>query len=452
MYAIVDIETTGGKFNEESITEIAIYKFDQIQVVDQFISLVKPDRPIQPFVVELTGITDKMLKNSPEFFKVAKRIIEITENCIIVAHNAEFDYRILRTEFKRLGYDFKRKSLCTVQLSKKLIPGLESYKLGRLVRSLGIPISDRHRAQGDALATLKLFELLLQKDKKKVILNSFIKELHQSNIKSKHLKIIDQMPNDIGVYYIYDKESIIYIGKSKDLKKRVISHLTSSGSKAIKIQNQIDKISYDQTGNELLALLKEQQEIKENQPKLNFIYKYKLFPIGIKLIKDINGYNNLKIEQIRVNQQYLFVFKNKVNALKKLNLWIEDYNLCENLTSLSNKKSVCVKYEFKQCKGACCLGEDPLSYNARLKILLSSLNFDFSTFILIDKGRNINEKSFILIENYLIKGYGYYELNHQIKSLDKIKNRLVEIDHNQDAHTIIHNYITKKKFKEIIQL
>ena len=452
MYAIVDIETTGGKFNEEAITEIAIYKFDQNQVIDQFISLVKPDRPIQPFVVGLTGITDKMLKNSPKFFQIAKRIIEITDGCILVAHNAEFDYRILRTEFKRLGYDFKRKSLCTVQLSKELIPGLESYKLGRLVRNLGIPISDRHRAQGDALATVKLFELLIQKDKKKIILNSYIKGLHQPNIKSKYIKIIDQIPSEIGVYYIYDKDSIIYIGKSKNLKKRVNTHLTSLGSKAIKIQNQIDKISYDQTGNELLALLKEQQEIKENQPKLNLIYKYQLFPIGIRLIKDTNGYDNLKVEQIKNKQQYLFVFNNKINALNKLNLWINDYNLCQNLTSLSNNKSVCIQYDIKLCKGACCSKEGSKSYNKRMKNLFKDLKFTFPTFIMIDKGRSINEKSFVLIENYLIKGFGYYELNHQIKSLDRIRNRLVKIDHNQNVFSIVYNYMRLKKFKEIIQL
>ena len=218
MYAIVDIETTGGKFNEEAITEIAIYRFNKSQITDQFISMVKPDRTIEPYVVGLTGINNKMLINSPKFFEIAKRIIEITSDCILVAHNAEFDYRMLRTEFNRLGYDFKRKSLCTVQLSKELIPNLKSYKLGRLVRSLGIPISNRHRAQGDALATLKLFELLIQKDKKKIILNSLIKELYKNktNIRSKHIKIIDQVPSDTGVYYIYDKSSIIYIRKTKN--------------------------------------------------------------------------------------------------------------------------------------------------------------------------------------------------------------------------------------------
>ena len=167
MYAILDIETTGGKYNEEGVTEIAIYHHDGQKITDQFISLVNPERPIQPFVEKLTGINCKILRNAPRFFEIAKRIIEITENCLIVAHNADFDYRILRTEFSRLGYNFNRNSLCTVTLSQQLLPEMKSYKLGKLVRALGIPISDRHRAQGDALATVKLFELLLEKDSNK---------------------------------------------------------------------------------------------------------------------------------------------------------------------------------------------------------------------------------------------------------------------------------------------
>ena len=165
MYAILDIETTGGQFNEEGITEIAIYKFDGHEVVDQFISLINPEIPIQPFVVKLTGINNAMLRSAPKFYEVAKRIIEITQDCIIVAHNASFDYRILRTEFRRLGYDFNSNTICTVELSKKLIPDQPSYSLGKLVRSLGIPIADRHRATGDAMATVKLFKMLLAKKK-----------------------------------------------------------------------------------------------------------------------------------------------------------------------------------------------------------------------------------------------------------------------------------------------
>ncbi len=222
MYAVVDIETTGGKFNEEGITEIAIHKFDGHQIVDSFISLVNPERDIQPFVVNLTGINNKMLRNAPKFFEVAKRIIEITTDCILVAHNTSFDYRILRTEFKRLGFEFERKTLCTVELSKQLIPDLESYKLGRLCRTLGIPVTDRHRANGDALATVKLLQLLLDKDLGKTIITATVKQELITELSPKLTTIIDDLPTKTGVYYIHKADGkIIYIGKSKNIKKRV---------------------------------------------------------------------------------------------------------------------------------------------------------------------------------------------------------------------------------------
>ena len=237
MYAILDIETTGGQFNEEGITEIAIYKFDGHQIVDQFISLVNPEIPIQPFVVKLTGINNAMLRSAPKFYEVAKRIIEITEGCVLVAHNADFDYRILRTEFRRLGYDFNTKTLCTVELSKKLLPEQTSHSLGKLVRALGIPMADRHRASGDAMATVKLFKMLLDKDLEKEIISSLIKSEIQKGIAPKLLDIIANLPSKTGVYYIHNEKSkIIFIGKSRNIKKRVNQHFTGITKSAKKIQ------------------------------------------------------------------------------------------------------------------------------------------------------------------------------------------------------------------------
>lgn len=219
MYTILDIETTGGKYNEEGITEIAIHKFDGHQVVDKFISLVNPEKEIQPFVSNLTGINSKMLRTAPKFHEVAKRIVEITEGSVLVAHNAQFDYRILRTEFRRLGFNFERKTLCTVDLSKNLLPDAESYSLGKLVRSLGIPMSDRHRANGDAIATLKLFKLLLSKDSSKTIIKEVVRRETQGELSQRQLDMVEQMPSETGVYYMHDKKGdILFLGKSTYIK------------------------------------------------------------------------------------------------------------------------------------------------------------------------------------------------------------------------------------------
>jgi len=276
LYAILDIETTGGKFNEEGITEIAIYKFDGHQIVDQFISLVNPEREIQPFVVNLTGINSGMLKNAPKFYEVAKRIVEITEECVLVAHNANFDNRILTTEFRRLGFTFERKTLCTVELSKKLIPDLASYKLGKLCRALGIPVSSRHRADGDAIATVQLFKLLLNKDADKVIVKQAIKLENNKTLAPKLLSILDELPSKEGVFYIHNKTSeILYIGKGKNIKKTVNQLFLRTSKRAKILQKKVVTISFEETGNELIAQLKYSEEIFINKPQYNFKTKQK---------------------------------------------------------------------------------------------------------------------------------------------------------------------------------
>ena len=271
MYAIVDIETTGGKFNEEGITEIAIYKFDGHEVVDQFISLVNPEKDIQPFVVNLTGINNGMLVNAPKFHEVAKRIVEITTDCILVAHNASFDSRILATEFRRLAYVYEPKTLCTVELSQQLIPDLPSYKLGRLCKSLGIPISSRHRADGDALATVQLFKLLLNKDTEKTIIKQAVKNDNPKKLAPKLLTILDNLPSNTGLFYVHNGTSkILYIGKGKNIRKAVNQLFLRTSKKAKYLQKNVTSITYEETGNDLIANLKFSEEIKINKPVYNY--------------------------------------------------------------------------------------------------------------------------------------------------------------------------------------
>ena len=452
MYAILDIETTGGKYNEEGITEIAIYQHNGQKVTDQFISLVNPERPIQPFVEKLTGINSKMLRNAPRFFEVAKRIIEITENCLIVAHNTDFDYRILRTEFKRLGYNFEKNSLCTVSLSQELLPDMESYKLGKLVRSLGIPISDRHRAQGDALATVKLFELLLEKDSGKEILKSQIKALHAHQVPSKYLSIIEELPTATGVYYLHNAVGdVLYIGKSNNIQKRVRTHLTGTDLKSKKIQKKLHKVNFETTCSELIALLKEQHEIKKNQPQINKDGRYRLYPMGIKIDQETD-YHQLILEQVRNDKEYLVVFKNSRVAKHLMIQWIEDHQLCHKHSSLKDSDGACFAYKNDRCKGACLEQESPESYNERLSQLQDKNNYPHDHFLMIGIGRKDGEYSFIYIDNQCFKGYGFYELNHQIKNKEKILNRMIAMEDNSDCRALILSHIKKNKFRKLIPL
>jgi DNA polymerase-3 subunit epsilon len=200
-YLIVYIETTGGSPKSSKITEIAIYKHDGNQVIDEFVTLLDPQMEIPEFIVRLTGITNEMVQGKPRFYEVAKKVIEFTEGCIFVAHNVGFDYGIIRHEFRSLGYDFRRPHLCTVRASRYIIPGMASYSLGKLSRELGIVLAGRHRASGDALATAELFTLLVQKDPGN--LSSFIQQ--EVNPKILHpnldLETLDNLPGKQAFTY-----------------------------------------------------------------------------------------------------------------------------------------------------------------------------------------------------------------------------------------------------------
>jgi len=453
MYAILDIETTGGKYNEEGITEIAIYRFDGQEIVDQFSSLVNPEREIQPFVVNLTGITSAMLKGAPKFFEVAKRIIEITDGCILVAHNAQFDNRILATEFDRLGYPFEIESLCTVELAQKLIPDMPSYSLGKLVRSLGIPISDRHRAQGDAKATVELFKLLLSKDTAKEIVTESIRKDPKKQMEPKLLDLISAAPTSTGVYYMHNTSGkIIYIGKSKNIQKRLTQHFTGDNRKSKKIQLQVASVTYETTGSELIALLKESEEIKRVKPIYNRALRKSVYNYQLVSFKDEQGYINLKIEKADGRKKAITTFTNYQQAKTVLFKITETHQLCQKLTGLYVGKNSCFQYEVKECNGACISQESPEVYNERVSAFLLDNSYENKHMLIIDRGRVVDERSVILIENGQYMGFGFYQLNFQINNPEVLRSIITPMENNRDAQHIIQGYLRKNKVLKTIKL
>ena len=394
-----------------------------------------------------------MLKSAPKFYEIAKRIVEITEGCILVAHNAKFDSRVLKTEFNRLGFSFERKTLCTVELSKQLIPNLPSYSLGKLVRSLGIPVSDRHRAAGDATATVKLFKMLLDKDIEKTIIKEAIRTEPKYQMEPKLTEIISNLPAVTGVYYIHKHDGeIIYIGKSKNIKSRINQHFTGQTTKSKKIRLEVATVSYEKTGSELVALLKESEEIKRNKPKFNRALRRTIFTHGLFSFKDSNGYINLKIERIKGNQKPITTFSN-INAGKSfINKMIEKKQLCQKLCGLYKTKSACFGYDIKTCLGACVSVESDEAYNKRVLSLIKSNNFKDQNMILIDSGREVDERSAILIENGVYKGFAYFNLNFQINKIDVLKSILTPMEHNKDAKHIIQSFMRRNKRLKIIKI
>lgn len=451
MYAVLDIETTGGKFNEEGITEIAIYKFDGHDIVDQFISLVNPEIPIQAFVVQLTGINNAMLKLAPKFHEIAKRIVEITNDCVIVAHNAPFDYRILKTEFRRLGYDFNAKTLCTVELSKILLPEQPSHSLGKLVRALGIPIADRHRASGDAIATLKLFKLLLEKDMQNLIVSELIKSEISKGIAPKLQDILDHLPSNTGVYYIHDTSGkIIYIGISKNIKKRLTHHFTGVTIICKKIQAEVFNVTYAETGSELIAQIKEAEELKTNDPILNRNQAKKSYHFALYAETDKNEYLNLKIGKFDRNKSEILLFSSPAEAKNALIQIMSNYQLCQKSTGIFQNNITCYQNDNVGCNGNCQKQNLPNEYNIKVQEFIAKNTFQNQNIIIVDRGRSISEKSAVLVENGICIGYAFYDLNYQIHKIDILKNILIPVENKIDIKCIVQRYLRKSKSYKII--
>ena len=402
-------------------------------------------------MVNLTGINNKMLRNAPKFHEVAKRILEITEDAIFVAHNTSFDYRVLKTEYNRLGYNFKRNTLCTLELSKKLILDMDSYSLGKLTKQLGIPLTQRHRASGDALATVKLFKLLLDKDLDKNIIIDNIKNTNKSNLPKNLNEILNELPSSTGIYYMHNKNSeIIYIGKSKNIKKRVNQHFTGKDSKSHKLQINTISVSYDETGSELIALLKESNQVKLHKPIYNRKLRKSIYPFGIYKNTDVNNYINLSISKINSDNDPLTTFKNMNNAISFLNKLINENDLCQKLCGIYKSNNSCFRYTINECSGACIKLEDSDQYNNRLTKAIKYLNFKNKNFAIIDKGRNIEENSFVLVENGLFIGLGYFNLNFQINNIEVLKKILISMEHNKDSQQIIQSSLKKSKGIKIL--
>jgi len=379
MYAIIDIETTGLSPVNEKITEIAIYLHDGEKITDSYTTLINPERRISAHITQLTGITNEMVENAPKFWEIAKDIVTLTDKKIFVAHNASFDYNFIRSEFKSLGYNFSRDRLCTVKLSRKIIPGFKSYSLGNLCNSLNIQVTNRHRAMGDAFATVKLFELLLQKDEtlgKKT--NSKFYNIEASKIAS--------LPEETGVYYFYNQQGdIIYIGKSKDIRSRVFSHFNNDGtSKSIRMTDEIFDISYELTGSELVALLLESNEIKMHKPKFNRRQRRSLNHTGVFKSIDEFGYITFTVKGIK-DELPIVSFNSLQEAKDRLFLLTEKYNLCQKLCGLYETSGPCFFHQIKKCNGACVQKEPVEIYNNRVQQMLDELSLAWKDFIVIDK-------------------------------------------------------------------
>ncbi len=455
MFAIIDIETTGGSARLEKITEIAIYLHDGEKITGEYKTLVNPERNIPYFITNLTGITNEMVGSAPRFFEIAKTIVELTEGRTFVAHNARFDYSFIRQEFKSLGFNYKRNLIDTVTLSRKLFPGHRSYSLGNICRDLRIDIAGRHRAEGDALATVRLFEMLLRRDLE--INGSYSNLIRNTRISKLNpgldLSRIGDIPEEPGVYYFYNENGdLIYIGKSRNLQQRINTHLSNNTTnRAMEMRDLIADIDWEATGSELIALLRESSEIKDNKPIYNRAQRRTGFQWGIFSFTDNQGYLNFRFGTIDSDDDPLSVFTSRERAKSKLVSLTETYELCQKLSGLYECNGACFQYHVGICKGACCGREAPSDYNIRAKKAAEEFIFSRNNFIIIDRGRTEEERSAVKIINGKYAGYGYFNINDLGFGLTAVHDCIKPATANNDVQVILKTYLRHNKVEKIIK-
>jgi len=442
MYAIVDIETTGGHASAHGITEVAIVIHNGAEVVQRFQTLINPCAPIPIYIQALTGIDNQMVQDAPLFGQVAEHIFDLLKDKTFVAHNVNFDYSFIRHHLLVAGFDLHIPKLCTVRLGRKIFPGLPSYSLGKFCRQMGIENHSRHRAMGDADATAHLFHLMLQNDKDGHITGSLKQKNKEHSLPPNvpHIQV-SGLPDAPGVYYFHDqKGKIIYVGKAKSLKKRVKSHFTNNRADQQKQEflRNIYQVTHQTCGTELLAFILEAVEIKRLWPKYNRAQKHPEYTYGLYRFEDQRGYTRLAIDKWTKYSAPLYTCSSLLEGYNLLNRLIAGFDLCPKLCFVQRNNEPCPRNLTKPC--ACQNTETIQRYNKRVTKATDHLKQALSTFAIRDKGRTDEEHSYILIENGEFYGMGYVSDGLPVNELALIKTHLTPYPGNGYIKSMVANY------------
>jgi DNA polymerase III subunit epsilon len=454
MYAIVDIETTGGYAENHRITEIAIVHHDGLQAGKTFRTLVNPGRSIPSYITGLTGITTEMVLNAPRFEEIASEVYEWLNGKIFVAHNAHFDYSFLKKEFEQASVVWQTKKLCTVRLSRKIIPGLRSYSLGSISESLGIHIADRHRAGGDAEATVKVFDVLLKRDHEGHIAKALKRNSGETILPPNLPKQdFDALPAKPGVYYFLNaRGQVIYVGKAANIKKRIAGHFTGDAREWSRqnIRNEIHRVQYELTGNEMIALIFESQEIRRLWPKYNQAQKYRVEEWGVYSYEDRNGYLRFSVNTIMKGSQPLVRLSSKGDAWNYLWEKVHRYELCPKLCGLQATKGLCFQHQTGECHGACQEIESPKKYNKRVMKMLETIRQKGDSLAIIGKGRTSAEQSLVLIKEGSYVGHGFTDRKISFKDFTEAQ-RFVRVGvETPTVHNLVSSYLANLKEDEVV--
>lgn len=413
---IVDIETTGGNVTYDRITEIGIVEVTA-EGVNEWSTLINPRVPIPASISALTGITNDMVATAPYFEQVAKEILLRLQGKLFIAHNVRFDYGFIRNEFSRLAYTFKAKLMCTVKLSRFLYADRQGHSLEKIIARHQIFVSNRHRALDDAKATYT-FIAIAEEEKGEALVNAALKHQYrkESLPASFDAHLIDDLPNMPGVYYFWgEHKELLYVGKSINIRKRVLSHFTADhkSSREMKICQQTRNITFDITAGELSALLLESQQVKELQPLYNRRLRRVSNFYSIHLEEGANGILIPKIiptaEIFPLRKKLYGLFPSHKKAMQAMQLTCNDHNLCYHVCGLEKQnKRACSGHQLKKCAGYC-VGKQPAVIH-NLKMLQGLATLALTTWpyegpiALIENNQSIGNEHHILVDNWCVLG------------------------------------------------
>lgn len=439
MYAIVDIETTGSHPQGNGITEIAVVLHDGNQVEGRYETLINPGYAIPPYIVQLTGITNEMTAAAPRFEEVAHKIYNLLNNRIFIAHNVNFDYSFVKYSLRAAGYDWNPKKLCTLKLSRKAFPGMHKYGLGHICRTLDITVSNRHRAGGDATATAVLFGKILEKGGDKLI-KDFLKKENREQILPPNLPAeqVNNLPYVPGVYYFHDAhDKVIYVGKAKVLKNRVVSHFTglNTGKKRQEFLRNIHKVTFKECPSEFTAFILESVEIKRLWPAYNLSQKHFEHKYGIYSFEDSRGYRRLAIDKKRKYFEPVVSFNLLTDAHRMLWKIVREHELHPALCFLDKSTSVDHQYPDREI------------YNTRVDNALINMRSQLSTYAILEPAAFGNKNVCVLVENGKFYGMGAIQENMNFTDIEKLKRNITQYPENEAIKSIIRSYILKHPSK-----
>ncbi|WP_026933707.1 exonuclease domain-containing protein [Christiangramia echinicola] len=446
-FAITDIETTGNGIKGNRITEICVMVVQNGELIDQYSSLVNPSQSIPLYIESLTGINDEMVSNAPQFSEIADEVEKITRDCIFVAHNVSFDYNILRAEFSNINRDFKRKRICTVRLTKKLIPGLFSYSLGNICTSINIPHFDRHRAGGDCEATVTLFQRCVSLDPEYEVITEFLNRKTGAAYLPPNFKNSDfeKLPKETGVYFFKDKDGIpLYIGKAKNIKSRIKSHFQERSNRKYKLMQETYSIDYELTGNEFLALLRESDLILKYYPKFNKAQKKYTKPYTLTSYHNQKGIEVFALHKNKISPVNWMKFYTREEAIKFMEYVCEKFELCPKYAGLQRGVTTCDHYKIHSCSGVCKGQIEVDDYNDRVAHALDFINQYENSCLIMEKGRTKEEKSFIYLDKGRYAGYGFINNSEDFSHPEDFRNYLIPQKNSSYTDRLVSRYINTK--------